>query len=187
MAPTPSRHKDTSLKWGTTVEPKGVAKLLDGLHVYKAPGQDGLNTRVLKECSNEISPILALIFNESLARDCVPDEWQQANVSQVLKKGEKYAANNRLVSLTCIGCKTLEHILVSNINEHLALDSTLADCQHGFQSQRSCETQSVQFVHDIISSLDGTVNHGHKQTDLIIMDLVKAFDKVPHRRLLLMG
>ena len=88
------------------------------------------------------------------------------------------------MSLTCICCKTLGHILVSNINKHLALDSILADCQHGFPSQRSCETQLVQFVHDIISNLDGAVNRGHKQTDLIIMDFAKAFDKVPHRRLL---
>ena len=108
-----------------------------------------------------------------------------ANVSPVFKKGEKYdAANYRPASLTCICCKTLEHILVSNINKHLALDSILADCQHGFRSQRSCETQLVQFVHDIISNLDGAVNRGHKQTDLIIMDFAKAFDKVPHRRLL---
>ena len=88
------------------------------------------------------------------------------------------------MSLTCICCKTLEHILVININKHLALDSILADCQHGFRSQRSCETQLVQFVHEIISNLDGAVNRGHKQTDLIIMDFAKAFDKVPHRRLL---
>ena len=94
------------------------------------------------------------------------------------------AANYRPVSLTCICCKTLEHILVSNINKHLALDSILADCQQGFQSQWSCETQLVQFVHDIISNLDGAVNHGNKQTDLIIMDFAKAFDKVPHRMLL---
>ena len=88
------------------------------------------------------------------------------------------------MSLTCISCKTLEHILVSNINKHLAFDSILADCQHGFRSQRSCEIQLVQFVHDIISNLDGAVNRGHKQTDLIIMDFAKAFDKVQHRRLL---
>ena len=67
---------------------------------------------------------------------------------------------------------------------HLALDSILADCQHGFRSQRSCETQLVQFVHDIISNMDGAVNRGHKQTDFIIMNFAKAFDKVPHRRLL---
>ena len=61
---------------------------------------------------------------------------------------------------------------------------SLADCQHGFRSQRSCETHLVQFVHDIISNLDGAVNRGHTQTDLIIMDFAKAFDKIPHRRLL---
>ena len=98
-----------------TVDPKGVAKLLDGLNVHKVPGPDGLNARVLKECSNEISPILALIFNESLARGDVPDEWRQANVSPVFKKGEKYdAANYTTVSLTCICCKILEHILVTS-------------------------------------------------------------------------
>ena len=72
-----------------TVDPKGVAKLLDGLNVHKPPGPDGLNARVLKECSNEISPILALTFNESLARGDVRDEWRQANVSPDFKKGEK--------------------------------------------------------------------------------------------------
>ena len=134
---------------------------MGGLNVHKAFGPDGLNARVLKECSNEISPMLACIYNESLAWGNVPDEWRQVNVSPVFKKGEKYdAANCRPVSLTCICCKTLEHILVSNINKHLALDSTLADCQHGFRSQMSCETQLVQFVHNIISNLDGAVNHG---------------------------
>ena len=88
------------------------------------------------------------------------------------------------MSLTCICCKFLEQILVSNINKHVAIDSVLADCQHGSRSQRSCKTQLVQFVHDIISNLDGAVNGGHKQTDLIVKDFVKAFDKVPHRRLL---
>ena len=62
----------------------------------------------------------------------------------------------------------------------LALDSILADCQHIFQSQRSYETQLVQFVHDIISHLDRAVNHGHKPTDLIMMD----FAHIPQRRLL---
>ena len=115
------------------VDPKGVAKLLDGLNVHKAPDPDGLNARVLKECSTQISPFLALIYNhESLAQGNVPDDWRHANLSPVFKKGEKYdAANCRPVSLACICCKTIEHILVRSIDKHLALDSILADCQHG--------------------------------------------------------
>ena len=49
----------------------------------------------------------------------------------------------------------------------------------------SCPTKDCdEFTINIISNLDGAVNRGHKQTDLIIMDFAKAFDKVPHRRLL---
>ena len=154
-----------------TVVPKGVLKLLNNLNIHKASGPDGLSARVLKECSSEISPMLALIYNESLAQGTVPDDWRQANVAPVFKKGEKYnAANYRPVSLTCICCKTLEHIIVSNINKRLAFESILADCQHGFRSQRSCETQLVQFYHDMVSNLDGARDRGQKQTDVIIMD-----------------
>ena len=59
--------------------------------------------RVFKECSSEIAPILALIYNESLAQGTVPDDLRQANVAPIFMKGEKYdAANYRPVSLTCI-------------------------------------------------------------------------------------
>ena len=108
--------------------PKVVFKLLDNLKIHKAPGPDGLSARVLNECSSESAPVLASIYNESLARGTVPDEWRQANVAPVFKKGEKYdAANYRPESLTCIGCKILEHLIVSNINMHLAVESILAD------------------------------------------------------------
>ena len=80
--------------------------------------------------------------------------------------------------------QTLEHIIFSNINKHISLENILADCQHGFRSQRSCETQLIQFFHDMVSNLDRAQNRGHRQTDVIIMDFAKAFDKVPHKRLL---
>ena len=77
-----------------TVDIKGVTKLLNNLNIHKAPGSDGLSARVLKECSSEIAPFLACIYNESLAQGAVPDDWRQANVAPVFKKGEKYDAAN---------------------------------------------------------------------------------------------
>ena len=68
--------------------------------------------------------------------------------------------------------------------KHLAFESILADRQHGFRSQRSCKTQLVQLYHDMVRNLDGARDRGQKQIDVIIMDFAKAFDKVPHRRLL---
>ena len=110
--------------------------------------------------------MLALIYNESLAQVTVPDDWRQANVAPVFRKGEKYnAANYRPVSLINMHLlQTLEHIIVNNINKHLAFESILADCQHGFRSQRSCETQMVQLYHDMVSNLDSARDRGQKQT-----------------------
>ena len=107
-----------------------VLKLLNNLKIHKASRPDGLSARELREYSSEIAPILALIYNESLAQGTVPDKWRQVNVAG-FQKGEKYdAANNRPVSLTCICCKTLKHMKVSNINKHIAFKSIRSDCQH---------------------------------------------------------
>ena len=70
---------------------------------------------------------------------------------------------------------------MQHLSEHDILE--VVESQYGFCSGRSCETQLVQFIHDLCENLDGAHNRGHKQTDLIIMDFAKAFDKVPHRRL----
>ena len=69
-----------------TVDSKGVLKLLNGLNIHKTPWPDGLSARVLKECSSEIAPILALIYNESIAQGTVPDHWRQVNVAPVFNK-----------------------------------------------------------------------------------------------------
>ena len=45
----------------------------------------------MPECSKSVA-MRSLQYYESLARGDVPDEWRQANVSPVFKKGEKYDA-----------------------------------------------------------------------------------------------
>ena len=78
-----------------TVDPKGNAKLLDGLNVHKGSGPDGLNARVFKECSNEISPILALIYNESL-----PQAMYQMNGDNQMFLGSIKRAKNTMLLTT---------------------------------------------------------------------------------------
>ena len=54
----------------------------------------------------------------------------------------------------------------------------LYDLQHGFRSKRSCETQLVTLLEDLMrSSIAGS------QTDLVLLDFSKAFDKVSHQKL----
>jgi hypothetical protein len=120
----------------------GVEKLLKNIDASKATGPEEISARILKEFAPELSPLLTNIFNKSIQEGKVPKDWRQANVIPVFKKGEIYLANNyRPVSLTCICCKILEHIVVTNILNHLDEHKILVDCQHGFRAKRSCETQ----------------------------------------------
>ena len=101
-------------------------------------------------------------------------------MSSVFKKGEIYLASNyRPVSLTCICCKVLEHIVVSNMVKHLEIHDILVDCQHGFRAKRSYETQLISLTHELINNL-----HSGIQNDLIILDFSEVFDKVSHKKLL---
>ena len=74
----------------------------------------------------------------------------------------------------------MEHIVYSNIMQHLDNFDILTDKQHGFRRNRSCESQLILTANDFASALDKG-----RQTDVIIMDFSKAFDVVPHQRLLL--
>ena len=163
-----------------TVTDEGVRKLLQKSNPRKASGPDMIPARLLKECSEELSPILTLIFNKSLQTGTVPNDWKSANVSAIFKKGQRYdPANYRPVSLTCLCCKILEPVIVSNVLKHLDYHKILTDCQHCFRARRSCETQLVTLCRDLASSLDKGI-----QTDMLVLDFSKAFDRVPHQRLL---
>ena len=176
---------DFSSMSNISVDRNGVLKLLNKLNPNKASGPDNINARILKECSGELADILTIIFDLSLHTGEVPSDWRNAFVAPIYKKGDKYdPANYRPVSLTCISCKILEHIIVSNIMRHVNQFNILTDIQHGFRKKRSCETQLVQFFHDLANNLDGGKRRKHLQTDVLVMDFAKAFDKVPHKRLM---
>ena len=159
---------------------RGVFKLLQALNISKAVGPDGLRRRVLKELSSELAPILTLLFQASLNQQSLPDIWKHANVNPIYKKGDKTIPSNYCpVFLTCISCKLLEHIICSNLMQHLNRHTILYPLQHGFREKRSCETQLIEFIHDIAFNMQKGV-----QNDVVVMDFAKAFDKVAHNRLL---
>ena len=120
------------------VTQEGVKKLLQNLKVNKASGPDRIPNRVLKELSEELAPILTLIFNQSLTTGTIPCDWGNALITPVFKKGNVHsAANYRPVSLTCVVCKLLEHIVCSNILKFLEAESLLTPLQHGFRMNHS--------------------------------------------------
>ena len=160
---------------------KGVLTLLNKLKENKATGADSIPSRILKICSNELAPVLTVLFQASLDQGKIPDDWKSANIVPIYKKGDKTQAENyRPVSLTSITCKLLEHIIHSSIMDHFDSFNVLTDCQHGFRKSRSCESQLVTTIKDFTDCFEN-----NEQIDAILLDFSKAFDKVHHENLLL--
>lgn len=95
-----------------------------------------------------------VILQKSLDSGKLPHIWKEANVSPIFKKGDKSdPANYPPISLTCVLCKVLEHIVASNLIKHLANSNILFELQHGFREKRSCETQLVMLVDEIAKNM----------------------------------
>ena len=164
---------------GIVISKDGVIKLLKGLNPSKALGPDELHPRVLKELATELGPVFAHRFQQSMDTGEIPKEWSLANVCPPFKKRYRsLACNYRPVSLTCVPCKLLEHIVCSNIMAHLGEYKLLSDRQHAFRKGHSCETQLTTVINDWAKILDYS-----GQVDTFTLDFEKAFDTPSHELL----
>ena len=123
---------------------------------------------------------LAIIFQQSIDQSRVPQQWRTANVIHIFKKGsERDAATYRPVSLTSHIGKLLERIIRDHILRHLDNKQLMKPSQHIFLPGRSCQSNLLEFLKRVTDDTDRGNN-----TDVAYLDFAKAFDKVPHARLL---
>ena len=150
------------------------------LNPKKAGGPDRVPCFLLNELAAELAPVYTHLFKQSLNTGVTPPSWLEAWISPVFKKGSRCdPANYRPVSLTSVPCKLLEHILCTHIRDHLDRLGVVTDVQHGFRSGHSCESQLLLTTHDLFRCQDR-----REQVDVAVLDFSKAFDTVPHDRLL---
>jgi hypothetical protein len=150
------------------------------MKLNKSPGPDLLHPRVLYEVRNEIVSPLTLIFNQSMNSGVLPEDWKTSFVSVLFKKGKKDCIDNyRPISLTCICCKLMESIIRDKIMSFLLENKVFSGNQYGFIKGRSTVLQLLKVVDNWVKALDDG-----GQIDVIYTDFEKAFDKVPHRRLI---
>ena len=158
-----------------------IIKALDKMKVDKSPGPDGIAPRVLKEAKYQICKPLSILFNKSLNSGKVPSDWKLANVTPIQKKGDKSLPGNyRPISLTSVVCKLMETLIRDKLVSFLDDNNLIKNSQHGFRNKRSCLTNLLDFFNDVFNMYDET-----KAVDIIYLDFQKAFDTVPHKRLII--
>jgi len=163
------------------VDEDKVRKKLLSLNVSKSSGPDKMHPRIFKELADCLTKPLFIIFDHSLKIGRLPHRWKEATITAVYKnKGNKQHADNyRPISLTSIACKMMETIIREPLLQYLNANALLSNKQFGFRNGRSTILQLLHVVDRWTKVLD---NGG--MTDVVYFDFQKAFDTVPHERLI---
>ena len=98
---------------------------------------------------------------------------------QYKKKDKSLPINYRPISLTSVVVKLMETIIRDKLVTFLEENSMINNSQHGFRNKRSCLTNLLDFYNDVSNIYDET-----KAIDIIYLEFQKAFDNVPHKRLI---
>ena len=89
---------------------------MQNINVNKSTGPDEITGKLLQICAPDLYESFTLLFQKSIVSGTVPNDWKSAHIFPLYKKGDKSTpANYRPVSLICISCKLLEHIVHSTI------------------------------------------------------------------------
>ena len=161
------------------IKPEKVLKQLKNLNVSKSCGPNNCHPFFLRECAEEIYLPLSEIFQRSISTGDEPNDWKNAKATCIFKKGNKQEPENyRPVSLTSVLCKLLESNINGEVIIHLSIHNLLSDNQFGFRKNRSTILQLLTVMEDWTDALDNNL-----QVHTVYLDLKKAFDSVPHKRL----
>ena len=159
---------------------ENVQSILLSLVPNKAAGLDGFHPRVLKEMSSVLALPLFLIHRQSLETGELPSQWKEAVITPIFKKGERQNPENyRPVSLTSVICKILERIIAKKIIHHVKENGLDCKEQHGFTTGKSVTTNLLETLNVWTEALRHNI-----PVDVIYLDYRKAFDTVPHLRLI---
>ena len=157
-----------------------VAEKIGKLDPNKSAGPDGFLPKVMKKVKDGLAEHLQNIFNVSLGTGEVVSDMRIANVTPIFKAGDTTDSSNyRPISLTSVPGKLLESIVKDRIVVHLEDNELIGKSQHGFLRGKSCLTNLLEFFFHIFQE-----HEKDRAVDIVYLDFKKAFDKVPHRRLL---
>ena len=160
--------------------PSMIAEILKHMKNSSSPGPDEISQRILKEVADEISLPLSILYNKSIKSGQLPGDWKSANVVPVFKNGSKgEPINYRPISLTSVVVKVMERIIKERMMKHLNTNNLLRPSQHGFMPKKSTTTNLVTYMNYVTKQIDDGL-----PVDVLYIDFAKAFDKVPHKRLI---
>ena len=172
--PAPSHQLHT-----ITIDIEDVKNAIDSLDATKAYGCDDIDPCLIQICSHHaLLTHLTTLYQLCMTTNSIPHQWKVHKIIPIHKKGNhSLISNYRPISLLCTASTILETIIFQKIIDFVR--PQLSPHQFGFLSNHSCLTNLLTTYTAISKSLD----NGHT-TDVVYLDFAKAFDTLPHTKLL---
>ena len=157
--------------------PDEVSKIISELKNGKS---SDIPIHIVKQSSNIISPLLAVLYNECMRDGTFPNDLKTGRISPIYKKdNEELLENYRPVSTLAVFGKIFEKIIYTRLYSFFQSQNTLYENQYGFRKNHSTSHAlnfSVNYVESCLKKKQHVLG--------IFIDLSKAFDTVPHQELL---
>jgi len=159
-----------------------VQVALESIKSRTAAGHDQLQGALLKRLAPALATNIATIYNCSFAQNAFPENWKKANVCPVWKgKGSKKEPSSyRPISVLPVLGRCLEKLAAAQLYNYCDNNEIIPREQFGFRRKSSCELALVSAVDLWVEAIDSGAMVG-----ALLVDLSKAFDTVPHQKLLM--
>jgi len=137
----------------------------------KSCGPEGVYAEMLKHGTDKLISMLTGVINRYLNGEEVPQQWKVTYISPIHKKGSKEDCSNyRGISVTSVMSRLCGKILRDLIEE----ENKDEEEQSGFRTGRSC-TENIFCMKQVIEKRNAT----NQETNLLFVDLTKAYDSIP--------
>ena len=159
-----------------TISDASVRKCLKQVKPNKAVGPDNISGRLLKECSDQLVPVLQKLFQESINKHSVPTLWKSSEIIPVPKKPQPAVMNDyRPVALTSIIMKCLERVVLTLLLP--SVKPLMDPLQFAYRAKRGVEDATLTLVHHLYQHLDTAGNVAR----VLMVDFSSAFNTIqPH-------
>ncbi|KAI4891278.1 hypothetical protein NFI96_006373, partial [Prochilodus magdalenae] len=154
-----------------SVTPAEVRRTLRRINPRKSAGPDNIPGRVLRECADQISEVLADIFNVSLTQAAVPTCMKTATIIPVPKSSTVTSLNDyRQIALTPIVTKCFERLVMTHIKA--TIDVTVDPHQYAYRRNRSTDDAISSVVHTALTHLEQKDSY----VRMLFVDFTSAFN-----------
>ena len=148
-----------------------VRNTLKNINPRKACGPDGITGKLLKECKDQLAPILTIIYQKSMDSHIIPNKWLTAQICPVPKVKFPVTKNDlRPVSLTSVVMKTFERIVIKQLKLIVPSDRF----QFAYSAGKSVEDATLTLLHFLYKHTDTPGNVAR----VLYVDFSSAFNTI---------